>query len=166
MATRAAFNARATPRVKDLSGRVNEADRLFHPTHSIAAFLRQALEPFVSGQRDIEQRRLPPDRREITGCQGIQLIQRVPVVGLVPRTQPLELRPKQLPALLRLQVIKLDLEREAAQGRSIEALHKIGRTDKQAVETFHLRQHLVDASNFPRVSRRLPFRQKTVGFIK
>ena len=114
---------------------MNEADRLFYPTHFVTAFLRQALEPFVSGQRDIEQRCLPPDCREITGCQGIQLIQRGPGVGLVSAAQPLELRPKQLPALLGLQVVKLDLEREAAQGRGIEALHQISRTDEQAIET-------------------------------
>ena len=67
MATRAAFHARPTPRAKDFSGCVNEADRLFHPTRFVTAFLRQALEPFVSGQRDIKQRRLPSDYREITG---------------------------------------------------------------------------------------------------
>ena len=137
---------------------VNEADRLFHPTRFVSAFLRQALEPFVSGQRDIEQRRLAPDCREIAGRQGVQLIQRGPGVGLVPSTQPLELRPKQLPALFGLQLVKLDLECEAAQGRRIEALHQISRTDEQAVETLHLRQHLVDARDFPRVSRRLPLR--------
>ena len=67
MATRAAFHARPTPRAKDFSGCVNEADRLFHPTRFVTAFLRKALEPFVSGQRDIKQRRLPSDYREITG---------------------------------------------------------------------------------------------------
>ena len=42
MATRAAFHARPTPRAKDFSGCVNEADRLFHPTRFVTAFLRQA----------------------------------------------------------------------------------------------------------------------------
>lgn len=139
------------PRAKDYSGRVNEADRLFHATRFVAAFLRQALEPFVSGQCDIEQRRLPSDCREIAGRKGVQLIQRGPVVSFVSRAQSLKLRPKQLPTLLRLQVVKLDLECEAAQGRRIEALHQVRRTDKQAVETFHLRQHLVDASTWARI---------------
>ena len=61
------FRRSAVPHVKDLSGRVNEADRLFHTTRYVTAFLRQTLEPFVSGQRDIKQRRLPSDYREITG---------------------------------------------------------------------------------------------------
>ena len=67
MATRAAFNAQAMLRAKDFSGRMTEADRLFHTTRFVTAFLRQPLEPFVSGQRDIKQRRLPSDYREITG---------------------------------------------------------------------------------------------------
>lgn len=94
---------------------VNKADRSISAAGLVLALLPETIEQFIGSQNHVQQPDLAPDRCEVARREIVQLVQRRTVLGFVRAAELLGLREKQLPALLWLQVVELDLEREAAQ---------------------------------------------------
>ncbi len=144
---------------------MDKANRAVGPVLG-AALALESCQQFVSGQRNADQFGLSPNRREIAGRQIAQLIERGAVSTFMRPWAFLGVIAEKTPALFGLQIVELDLEREASQRRVIESLHQVGRANEQPVEALHLRQHLVDGGHFPGVLGRLAFGQEAVGFVE
>ena len=82
------------------------------------------------------------------------------------RIEPAPSLLKQKLALVWLQVIEADLEGEAAEGGRIEPLQQVGGADEDAVELFHLGQHLVHLGDLPVPAGVAPVGEQAIGLIQ
>ena len=65
-----------------------------------------------------------------------------------------------------IQIVEAQFEGEPPHDRRIKILHKVGRSDHNAVEVFHLIQQLIDLRNFPTAIGSLAVLHQTVDFVQ